>query len=50
MKNVAVLMKDGAFALFFFPHPEEITHIDHSWSLTLILIIKASGPKRHPAV
>ena len=24
MKNVAVLMEDGAFALFFRPHPEGI--------------------------
>ena len=26
MKNVAVLMEDGAFALFFLPHPPGICH------------------------
>ena len=25
MKNVAVLMEDGAFALFFIPHPGDFT-------------------------
>ena len=27
MKNVAVLMEDGAFALFFRPHPGDLTAI-----------------------